>query len=139
MILSVSCVSFNIESPSGFVDYKKERGWHRSIAPEGVRLRAKLIKDESQGNAEMWRISTEYHLKKMGYIPVNTIKILSASGDEGSHIEYEARYFGRDFIYTATIFVKGPHLAVIETTGEKHFYEKYRAEILKSIKSFSFK
>ena len=133
------CTSFTIDRPVDFSQYKVHSDWYRAIAADGVRIRVRLVKNESKGSAAMWRTAALRHLKKNGYRETAQKEIKTVSGAEASHSEYASHYFGREFIYTLTLLVKEKHIAVIETAGETKYYEAHRESLMKAIKSFSFK
>jgi len=133
------CTSFAVDQPADFSQYKVHSDWYRAIAADGVRIRARLIKNESKGSASMWRTAALRHLKKSGYQETARKEFKTLSGAEASHSEYAYHYFGREFVYTVTLLVKEKHIGVIETTGETKYYEAHRESLMKAIKSFTFK
>ncbi len=139
LALSVSCAGFTMIKPADFSRYEPENDWYRAIASDGVRIKGRLLENKKKGSAAMWRTAAEEHLKRKGYSVVSRSEITTDAGIKASHAEYRYRYFGREFIYTLTILVKGKNIGVVETTGEVKYYEARREALMASIKSYVFK
>ncbi len=139
-VLSIcGCAGFEMTKPADFSAYRSDRDWYRALASDGVRIRGRLVESRSHGSTAMWRSSAEHYLRKKGYRFKTRSVITTRSGLKGSHAEFRYRYFGREFVYTMTVFVKEKYLGVVETSGEKDYYEKHRKELLEAIKTYRFK
>jgi len=138
-LMTAGCVSFAIDRPADFSEYERTSDWYRAIAADGVRIRVRLIENRSKGSANMWRTATVRHLEKSGYQKVSEKNFITVAGEKASHSEFTHHYFGREFIYTVTLLVKKDHIGVVETAGEKKYYEAHREALLKAAQSFRFK
>jgi len=129
------CVTFEMSKPEGFAEYKVEKNIYRAISSDGIRIKVYQVRNDSQGDVDMWKKSAGHFLKGQGYVEQSRKEIVTVEKKKGVYTEYNHRYYGSSYIYSLTIFADNGELYIVEVAGVKDAYNKKRESILGAIRN----
>jgi hypothetical protein len=132
---STGCETIEYKKPEGFAEYKREGKQIKAISADGVVIKVKMIKNDPHGNSPMWMESVNLYLKSKGYKKLTSREISARSSLKGIYTEYIYRHYGRNYIYSLTLFADSDQLYLVESGGIENYYKKRRESILAAIKS----
>ncbi len=138
----MGCETIEMKSPDGFAYYSKEKDHYKIISSDGVTIKAHRVEmDEQKENIDvaLWVNETGIVLKSKGYVKIKDEEISGQGGLKGVYSEYSFLYNGETNIYAATLFAKGDKLYLVESGGQKKYYDKRKEAIMKAIRSLSVK
>jgi hypothetical protein len=131
-----ACRTFTMEAPKDFMVYDKQPEPFRAISAEGVRLKARSIKNEPKGDLALWTEYLEMHLKSKGYLLKEKKEIQNSQGLKGMYLTSLYQYSGQNFAYLAALYVNKDNIFLIESAGTYPDFEKHRDNIIIALKSF---
>ncbi|UCB46180.1 MAG: hypothetical protein JSV25_01790 [Spirochaetota bacterium] len=146
LLLLVSCATIsriNIELPEGFAE-KRTRpvlvsSSYMAVSPEGMLFEVRSVKNYPPQGLDFWQEALETHLKREGYLPKGKEVRFDTSREEGILFEWTMPYGSRNYTYLTAIIPVKKRILVCEVAGESSIYTEYREEILKSLRSISFR
>ncbi|HON77969.1 MAG TPA: hypothetical protein PK544_05730 [Spirochaetota bacterium] len=137
-LLSGACETsrYSMRTPEGFAKYEKEEHVLKFVSSDSIRIKARSIKNEPYGDLTMWSDTVQHYLKSNGYHEVTAKELATPDNIQGRYTEYSIRYNASDYIYGVALFVDTDTIYIIESGGEKKYYDKKRNSVLEAIKSF---
>ncbi len=132
------CETIGMKVPDGFAHYSKEKDYYKIISSDGVTIKAYRVEmDEEKENIDvtLWINETGIVLKSKGYVKIKDEEISGQGGLKGIYTEYSFLYNGETNIYATTLFAKGDKLYIVESGGQKKYYNKRKEAIMKAIRS----
>ncbi len=135
IFLGAGCETIDYKKPEGFARYKRERKQIKAISSDGVVIKASLIENDPYGDSPMWMESVNLYLKSKGYKKLSSREISTGSNLKGIYTEYIYRYYGKNYIYSLTLFTDKQQLYLVESGGRESYYKKRRESIISAIKS----
>ncbi len=134
-LLAAGCETIEYKKPEGFARYKREGKVIKAISADGVVIKVNMIKNDPYGDSRMWMESVNLYLKGKGYKKLTGREITAGSNLKGIYTEYIYRYYGRNYIYSLTLFADEKQLYLVESGGRENDYKKRRESIIAAIKS----
>jgi hypothetical protein len=135
LLLGTGCETIEYQKPEGFAEYKRKGKEIKAISADGVVIKVSMIKNDPYGDSRMWMESVNLSLKGRGYKKLSSREISAGSSLKGVYTEYIYRHYGRNYIYSLTLFADGEQLYLVESGGIESYYKKRRDSILAAIKS----
>jgi hypothetical protein len=134
-LLGTGCETIEYQKPEGFARYKSEGKEIKAISADGVVIKVNMIRNDPYGDSGMWMESVNLYLKSNGYKKLTSREISAGSSLKGIYTEYIYRYYGRNYIYSLTLFADGEQIYLVESGGMEKYYMKRKDSILAAIKS----
>lgn len=134
-LLGTACETLEYKKPEGFAEYKRKGKQIKAISADGVVIKINIIKNEPYGDSRMWMELVDLSLKGKGYKKLNGREISVAGSLKGIYTEYLYRHYGRNYIYSLTIFADGKQLYLVESGGLENYYKKRKDLVFTAIKS----
>ncbi len=139
-IIMLACETIEMKLPDGFAHYSREKDHYKIISSDGVTIKAYRVEmDEQKENIDvtLWVKETGIVLKSKGYVKIKDEEISGHGGLKGIYSEYTFLYNGETHIYATTLFAKGDKLYIVESGGQKKYYDKRKEAIMKAIRSLT--
>lgn len=134
LVLLSACQPQAMQRPDGFASYEKVSKAHKAISPERVVYRVRSHDNEGDASLDFWKTALRTHMRDSGYVTLEESDIM-ADGDQGFVLTLAAPFDARDYTYLIALFVHGDKLVVFESAGESSWFEKYREDIIKTIRN----
>lgn len=143
LVSAVSCARVKVEPPEGFAEWKSNWGLgqqvYRAVSPEGIHLKARIVKNYPPQNLDFWKEALSSHLESEGYHPAGDAVVFQAAGRQGVLYEWAVPYGEEEYVYLTAIVPSERKIAVVEAAGAFSIYREYRAAILNSLETVSFR
>jgi len=139
VVMAAGCTTaqYTINSPDGFVHFNKDKRVLKYISSDGVRIRAHHVKNEPYGDLQMWSDSADLHLRDAGYHELDKKDLATTDNIRGLYREYLTRFNAEDYVYALALYVDREYIYILETGGQKKYFDRHRAGVLQSVRSFS--
>jgi hypothetical protein len=121
-----------MQTPEGFAPMEG-RGSYVAVSPEGVRIEARWVGNDPRKDLSFWIDALSYQLRNRGYAPSGAAESFKAGNQEGRMLEWLLPYGAEAWTYMTAIVVSGRRILVIEATGERGLYDRYRAAVLTAL------
>jgi hypothetical protein len=143
IVLAASCARVKVETPEGFAEWRTKRvfgqGMYRAVSPEGMQLKARIVKNYPPQSLDFWKEALFSHLENEGYRPAGGAVVFTASGRQGVLYEWAVPYGEEEYVYLTAIVPSQRKIAVVEAAGAFNIYREHRAAILDSLETVSFR
>lgn len=133
----IACATIDFPTPQGFAKFTKDQRDYRAISADGVRIKARRIKNEPYGDLRMWQDAIGHYFESLGYKEKESGVLAATEGYSGRFGEYRAVFNGREHRYIAALFVGKGDIVIIEAAGEEAVFAKRRDAVMTSIRSFN--
>ena len=137
VFLSVACgPTYKMESPDGLVKYEKGHGKFAWTTADGVRVKARDVKNEPKAELPFWTDATQRHLTARGYTKKAERCFTTVRGTKGCTLEWLAPRGNEDWVYAVSIFVVDERVTLVEAAGPFARYVAIEAKLAKALETF---
>ena len=127
---------FVLTTPAGFAELEDEESYaYRATSAEGVVLAVRHEPNEPYGDLAFWTGAVDAQLRRNGYVADKALDVESVSGLRGRQLRYHLMREGREQSFWATVYVTEAHVVVVETGGDRAFFEKLESAVSAAITS----
>jgi hypothetical protein len=116
---------FVITTPAGFAELEDQEAYaYRATSAEGVVLGVRHEPNEPFGDLPFWTGAVDAQLRRDGYVADKALDVESSNGIPGRQLRYHVMRDGREQLFWSTVYVTDSEVIVVETGGDKAFFEK---------------
>jgi hypothetical protein len=134
--LSACGPTYRMDAPDGFVKYTKGHGDFAWTTADGVRVKAREVKNEPKAELPFWTDATTRHLTARGYTKKVERCFTTRAGQKACTLEWLAPRGNEDWVYAVTIFVTGDRVTLVEAAGPFARYVAVEAKLSKALETF---
>ena len=142
MVRSAACGGLHVHEPAGFAtlaerDHEDESigAAHRSVSPDGVVFRVRVVPNEPEANLAFWREAMRAHLERVGYRVDRDDAVESADGAPGHVLALRARAGATPVAYLVALFAADDELVIAEAAGDAGPFAERRDAVLAAIRA----
>ncbi len=136
MLLCACGPTYRMDAPDGFVKYTKGHGNFAWTTADGVRVKARDVKNEPKAELPFWTDATQRHLTARGYTKKAERCFTTLAGANGCTLEWLAPRGNEDWVFAVTIFVTGDRVTLVEAAGPYARYVAVEAKLAKALETF---
>jgi hypothetical protein len=139
LLPAAHCRSFQVTPPQGFAVYESESpifvNEYRAITADGVRYRVRVVKNEPEGDATLWKQTLIKGLEKKGYRILSSDSLKTDQGRTVQYVNSQLSAGGMDFLYLTGFIVDGRRIIIVEAGGTKELMSMHEKALQNSIRS----
>ncbi len=137
MALGTACgPTYRMDAPDDFVKYAKDHGKFAWTTADGVRVKARDVKNEPKAELPFWTDAAQRHLTARGYTKKSERCFTTRQGAPGCTLEWLAPRGNEDWVFAVTIFVTGDRVTLVEAVGPFARYVAVEAKLAKALQTF---
>jgi len=119
----VSCrPPYAMETPEGFKRFERSRDF-RLITADGVRVKAREVKNYPAATLEFWTEALQLHLEAQGYVSKSRECFETDKGLPGCTVEVVLPHGAEDWVLSTTLFLARDRIVLVEAAAP---YERYQ-------------
>lgn len=126
---------YKMELPDSFKRFE-EADEYKLITADGVMVKAREVENYPEASLEFWTDALGQHLESQGYLLESEDCFKTQKGLDGCTLDFMLPHGAEDWVLSATLFVVGDEVIVVEAAGPFERFSKVEEELEQAIKTF---
>lgn len=136
LLLGACGPTYHMTPPTEFVQYQHGHGKFAWTTPDGVRLKAREVKNEPKADLAFWTDALKRHLIAKGYAAKAERCFDTQAGKHGCTLEWLVPRGNEDWVFATTLFVTGDRVTVVEAAGPFARYHAVETQLAAALGTF---
>lgn len=127
---------YRMDAPQEFVKYQRGHGRFAWTTADGVRVKARDVKNDPKADLPFWTDALKRHLNARGYVQKSDTCFDTQTGRKACTVEWLVPRGNEDWVFGVTVFVTGDRVTLVEAAGPFARYRAVEPQLVVALKSF---
>ena len=127
---------YTMDAPPEFVKYQSGHGDFAWTTADGVRVKARDVKNDPKADLPFWVDAVKRHLTARGYAAKSDQCFDTTAGRKACTVEWLVPRGSEDWVFGVTLFVTGDRVTLVEAAGPFPRYHAVEGKLNAALRTF---